>query len=597
MPEAVAGPSAAVGSTASTSSTSSPVRPTAHSSRRASVEPYDSPLREGDSFASYGSGGHETDSHSSPTRARRGNGDLGDIQTVIYSKRDSKGKGKARASEYGHAADVRIPVQVQEGEGEETAADDEAEERRIQENLAKWSKADAERRAALRRSSRLAQTTVVPPPAIPGASNLIRRTSTILRTASQRRKTSGGGGRAGRVTGGLTEEELELAAAGEVQSPVLRSLDSSGRAYKNDSEEGDLASRRDRRKLSLKLDSIVDLTATRDPALQSAGTGRTDFSLPRVGEEGESAEYGQGNDADEGDALRTPTSEHPPRHTTYGNPFSGPSQVSLASTATAGSSSTTNPHAPQHARGGSVFIENLPPLPQSPAEQQRLSQLHNPFATPNTSPVKSSTMPMHSSTALRPIPSSSASSFASSSQRDPDNPFIDVVVTSPSPAKPNASSASLPFRPISLSQQSLVSLHSPPLSPTGPGPAGALAYHRASDPYYSATAGGMNSTTSGHRPSSPAYSASSNPSSPLQGSSSGPRRRRSYDPRSEETAGYDGRPRSQTEDGYSQSRRPQEEEVSWLSWLFCGCLRPENENGMDERDGIVEQRGRTNPME
>lgn len=388
--------------------------------------------------------------------------------------------------------------------------------------------------------------------------------------------------RGGPVSGGLTEEELELAAAGQVHSPVLRSLDPTGRASTTDSADNDdVASRRERRKMSLRLDSDVDLTSqqqAQDPALQSASTARSNFSLPRVGEDA------LGEDDDE-DALRTPTTENPSRHHASGDPFSVTSQLSLASTGTTGSA---NDHqtTPRHTRGGSVFIENLPPLPKSPAEERDRPPL-NPFASPHTSPDKSFSSPrhgsfMHGSTALRPIRSSS--SFAS---RDPDNPFIDVVVTSPSPAKPSASS----FRsgPGSVSHQSFVSLPSPPHSPTRG------ARYSLADPY----SAGISTMSGSYRPPSPAFSASSNPASPLQGGGSGPRRRRSYDPRAEESADYDGRLRRRDlQRDRSQSRQPEaEQQVGWLSWLFCGCLRPENEDGANDREEVLEQRGRTNPME
>lgn len=444
-------------------------------------------------------------------------------------------------------------------------------------NLAKWSKADAERRAALRR--RHGQSTIVPPPAIPGASDLIRRTSTLLRTASQRRRPARG--RSGPGSSGLTEEELELAAAaGRVHSPVLQSFDdAAGRATAPHDDREDLASRRDRRMMSLRLDSNVDLTGTQqDPALQSTSTARSNFSLSRVGEE--FADRDEGNY----DPLKTPTTENPPRQGAYGDPFSAPSQVSLVS---------TDPNTPRHARGGSVFIENLPPLPQSPIAISSAAAA-NPFATPQTSPVKGSNQPhptIRGSMALRPI--QSTSSFAS---RDPDNPFIDVVVTSPSPAKPNVSSHS---RPGSTSRQSLVSLRSssPPGSPTR-AEAGAR-WSPGMDPYSAAHVAAAAGPMSGYRPPSPAYSASSNPASPLQGS--GPRRRRSYDPRTEESATYDGRKRDDLARRGSPSQprelQPEHEPVGWLSWLFCGCLRPENEDGAGDRDAVVEQRGRTNPME
>ncbi|GAA5876624.1 hypothetical protein JCM3774_006005 [Rhodotorula dairenensis] len=577
MSDAVAGPSSSTSAEAPHSE-SSPVRISRSAGRP--VEPYDSPLREGDPFGSRGTAGQATEPHTSHGIPARG-GDQ--IETVIYSKRDSKGKGKATAIEHQHVLpEVRIPVQaVAETDAGADAdhADDEAEERRIQENLAKWSKADSERRAALRR--RHGQSTIVPPPAIPGASDLIRRTSTLLRTASQRRRPARG--RSGPSSSGLTEEELELAvAAGRVHSPVLPLFnDAARRTTTHTATEGeDLAARRDRRMMSLRLDSNVDLATQQDPALQSASAARSTYSLSRVGEE----------IADD-DPLKTPTSENPPpRHAYPGDPFSGPSsQVSLVST-----DSTT----PRHTRGGSVFIENLPPLPQSPMAISPAAA-KNPFATPQTSPVKSSDQPhpaIRGSAALRPIQSSS--SFSS---RDPDNPFIDVVVTSPSPAKPpnlSAPSSSGHTRPGSTSQHSLVSLHSsPPRSPTR----ATTRRSYATDPYPADTAGAADDTMSGYRPPSPAYSASSNPASPLQGTS-GPRRRRSYDPRTDESATYDGR---RGRDGLAGRGSPQLEdqqrqselEVGWLSWLFCGCLRPENEDGARDRDAVIEQRGRTNPME
>lgn len=92
---------------------------------------YDSPLREGDSFASYGSASRETDVDSSPKRG--GDGDLGEIQTVTYTKRrsasDRKGKGRAVESTY-RPDDIRIPVEADEVIQDEE--DEEAEAKRIE---------------------------------------------------------------------------------------------------------------------------------------------------------------------------------------------------------------------------------------------------------------------------------------------------------------------------------------------------------------------------------------------------------------------------------------------------------------------------------
>lgn len=324
----------------------------------------------------------------------------------------------------------------------------------------------------------------------------------------------------------MTEEELELAAAGQIP---LRNSHGPGVA----SDEPDagpssptLASRREQRKLSLRLDSNVDLTSPTDPSLRSAGTARSDLALSQIDEE-----------------LNGP------------DPFSPVVQQTL-----------------RQARGGSVFIENLPPLPQTPSAIE-VSQ--NPFATPQTSPDKASTRDRRLTGGMAPLyPVPSASSSSSFAPRQSENPFIDVVVTSPSPAKyPASRTGSVPrSRPASTSQQSLVSMYPPPLSPSN-----AHEY-----PY-----GEQASMAYGYRPSSPAYSSSSNPASPLQGN--GPRRRRSYEPR------IDMAPtsRSGTRD---RPDRSQDAETGWLSWLMCGCLRPENDDDGLERE-VIEQRGRTNPNE
>lgn len=130
MSDAVAGPS----STSAVAPHSSPVR-ISHSASR-SVEPYDSPLREADAFVEYDT--PKQSAEASGSRARHGIPARDGIETVIYSRRDSKGKGKAAAAAYDHVPpDVRIPVQVEaeSASGADAAADadEEAEERRIQE--------------------------------------------------------------------------------------------------------------------------------------------------------------------------------------------------------------------------------------------------------------------------------------------------------------------------------------------------------------------------------------------------------------------------------------------------------------------------------
>lgn len=322
----------------------------------------------------------------------------------------------------------------------------------------------------------------------------------------------------------MTEEELELAAAGQIP---LRNSRGPGVASDTSSagpSSPTLASRREQRKMSLRLDSNVDLTSPIDPSLTSAGTARSDLTLSQIDE----------------DANRA-------------DPFAHAAQQTL-----------------RQARGGSVFIENLPPLPQTPSAVE-VSQ--NPFATPQTSPDKASARDRRLTSGMAPIHPvhSASSSFAPGHT---ENPFIDVVITSPSPAKyPASRSGPAPrSRPASDSQQSLVSMYSPPLSPS----------HATEYPY-----GARTKMDYGNRPSSPAYSSSSNPASPLQGS--GPRRRRSYEPR----ADIAPTSRSEARNGRKQA---QDTETGWLSWLLCGCLRPENNDDGFERE-VTEQRGRTNPNE
>lgn len=554
MSSAVAGPSSAAtpprrAQPNGTSSPSSSARPHGHSAASTSpVKVHDSPLREDTSFASYGSGGRETDLDFEESAA---GGDLGGGgRTLVYSApRDRKGKGRAHAyhsPEQHRHYESRIPVHLdptaEDGSGEdlEDDEDEEAEARRIEEvsahgcvhclycslnrspcppqNLAKWAKADADRRAALRRSSRLAPSPVVAPPALPGAGELLRKTSTILGSGRKRRKPAGG------AAPGLTEEELELAAAGEIPSPVAHSLRASVTDAGGSEEDVSLAARRERRNLHLRLDSNVDRTPPADPELRSADTARSGVSL---------------RSGDDEEDLLTPTGEQPSSTSTYRDPFSAPSD----------SSATTSRPALRQARGGSVFIENLPPLPQTPSS---VDTSRDPFATPEASPVKASSGHFAAIRGLppnRPLASPSAASFVS--RHAETNPFIDVVVTGPTPAKPSRGSRDQ------------------------------AATAAGADPYAAAAA-----MMADQRAPSPAHSISSDPASPLQGP--GPRRRRSHGPPADPYSRERGR----------EAGRSDPSEVGWLSWLFCGCLRPEND---DEGGGYgaedVDQRGRTNPME
>ncbi|GAA5859127.1 hypothetical protein JCM8547_004013 [Rhodosporidiobolus lusitaniae] len=344
------------------------------------VESYDSPLKErhapGDS--SYSHGGQETDL----AEVDVGGEGLQEAATRSTPRRD-KGKGKAvDEGDYGRVEldDRRSPdEQLEDPEPEEV--DEEAEARRIQENLALWSRAETKRRAEVRRSSTFVTPSFPSPPPvpIPSASNLIRRTSTLLRTASKRRGNA-------RDFAGLDAEEMELGGTGEI-TPV-----------KGDGVGG----RRGRRKLSVVIDSGRD------------GTSASTHGLPRVGEE-----------EDEPDPARTPTASshtHPHPDTTpsstsrvaalsppLNNPFSpsNASFVSLASTKTAASS--------RAAKTGSRFVEDLPALSLSPTSEAPHSQTlagGNPFGTPTT-PTGGASLPF-------------------STRHPPASPFVDtIVVTSP----------------------------------------------------------------------------------------------------------------------------------------------------------------------
>ncbi|BGP34040.1 hypothetical protein JCM10296v2_005855 [Rhodotorula toruloides] len=436
-------------------------------SRSASVtfEPYDSPLKPEHAGSTYASGGQETD-----LAEEDEDGDLG----VRPSRRD-KGKGRAVDQE-GQLASMRtlngeVKLQMEE---EADQVDEAAEERRVQENLARWSRADAKRRASLRRSTKLVYPSLPSPPPLPPASTLIRRTSTLLRTGSTRR----------RGTGSVHAEELELAGAGQAG-------------------ESSVSDRRGRRRLSVKIDSGRD--GSLDEQSEASPAPQDTKGFARMAEEDE-------------ELAQTPTSGRPSADSAQ-NPFSS-SNASFATFDTAQTQKTI-----RTTRTGSRFVEDLPPLPQSPPSPSS-SVNRDPFASPRASPSK------------------------------PSHHIVDVIVTQPTPSRP------IPFsRP---SQQSIATFAS------------------TAGPSFASEATTMTYLRQLGRPDSPeAYSTCS---SPLASPGFGRRRR---------SSGREGSSRSDSDDSYGRQGPEKEEDIGWLDWLLCGCLR----TGTGQRDEEVEQQGRTNPME
>ncbi|BGP02004.1 Serine/arginine repetitive matrix 1 [Rhodotorula toruloides ATCC 204091] len=304
--------------------------PTFSRSASVTLEPYDSPLKPEHAGSTYASGGQETD-----LAEEDEDGDLG----VRPSRRD-KGKGRA-VDEEGQPGSMRsangeVKIQMEE---EADQVDEAAEERRVQENLARWSRADAKRRASLRRSTKLVYPSLPSPPPLPPASTLIRRTSTLLRTGSTRR----------RGTGSVDAEELELGGAGQAGG------------------ESSVSDRRGRRRLSVKIDSGRD--SSPDEQSEASPAPQNTQGFARLAEEDE-------------ELAQTPTSERPSADSAQ-NPFSS-SNASFATFDTAQSQKTI-----RTTRTGSRFVEDLPPLPQSPPSPSS-SVDRDPFASPHASPSKPS---------------------------------------------------------------------------------------------------------------------------------------------------------------------------------------------------------------
>ncbi|BGP26411.1 hypothetical protein JCM10295v2_005364 [Rhodotorula toruloides] len=303
--------------------------PTFTRSASVTLEPYDSPLKPEHAGSTYASGGQETD-----LAEEDDNGDLG-----VRPSRREKGKGRAVHLQEGRARTIEGEVHIQMEE-ERDEIDEAAEERRVQENLARWSRADAKRRASLRRSTKLVYPSIPSPPPLPPASTLLRRTSTLLRTGSTRR----------RGAGGADTEELELGGTGRAGG------------------ESSVADRRGRRRLSVKIES------GRDGSLDEHSE-----AFPEDGDAKGSVK-GFARLAEEDEKLaQTPTSERPSAGSAQ-NPFSS----SNASFATFDISQTQRTI--RTTRTGSRF-EDLPPLPQSPPSPS-FSVSRDPFASPHTSPSK-----------------------------------------------------------------------------------------------------------------------------------------------------------------------------------------------------------------
>ncbi|GAA5961894.1 hypothetical protein JCM21900_006360 [Sporobolomyces salmonicolor] len=296
-------------SSSSFSSLSSP-----RSRRPPATDPYDLP-RPTTSLPipnplSYASGGQETDFQDE--------GDLG--ARAIPQAAKGKGRAQEPRERYGKAGrgggGRPGPEEAGEGEGEGVEVDEAAEERKVQENLARWSRAEQKRRASIRRSSQFVTPSLPPlpsPPPVPSAATLMRRTSTLVRKASRGRRRRKGASVVGLGLG--DGEELEL--SGEMQG-------------------GGVAARRGRRKLSVKIAQGRDGSRERPSVV----------ALAEVGE-------APANDLDDGDedALRTPTASTMPT----------PNLPSSVASSTTPALTPSNASFASLSRMTSRFVEDLPP--------------------------------------------------------------------------------------------------------------------------------------------------------------------------------------------------------------------------------------------
>ncbi|BGP18588.1 hypothetical protein JCM10213v2_006654 [Rhodosporidiobolus nylandii] len=302
-----------------------------------------------------------------------------------------------------------------------------------------------------------------------------------------------------------------------------------------------VAGRRGRRKLSVMIDSGRDGTG--------AGSSPT---LPGVGEAEEEEALDPARTPTASSAAATPTSSTFAVHSAAAptaaplppDPFSptNASRVSLSSTA-------TSPFVPSSGRPEktvSRFIEDLPPLPLSPP-----SERSNPFMTPTT-PNAAEQLPF-SMDAVEERLEGTPRPAAAGGER---NPFNDVVVISPPSSPPPAGAR-------------------PPLHTKG-SQRSVLTFASSTAPSFAAPSLSLAPTMSIPEPSFPL-----SPSPPL---SPGARRRRPFtaasSPSFDDPLHYPRGNESGTQ-------------IGLLDWLLCGCFRA----GGGQRDGGVEQQGRTNPME
>lgn len=124
----------------------------------------------------------------------------GDLSSRVYSRLDDQGEGVITSGGSQDRGKWKGKAKVDHNQSdrqgdrheEEDEVDPEIEERRIRENLAKWSQADRKRRASIRRQSQFVTPTInLPnPPPVPSASALIRRTSTMVRKRTMGRGLS-----------------------------------------------------------------------------------------------------------------------------------------------------------------------------------------------------------------------------------------------------------------------------------------------------------------------------------------------------------------------------------------------------------------------
>ena len=303
-------------------------------------------------------------------------------------------------------------------------------------------------------------------------------------------------------------------------------------------EEG-VAGRRARRKLSVKVGAAEGSATT---LVDSSRPGGGEGGLAQVGEDDEAVRAGAPPRPPPGErlslddaALVTPTSTH---HAS--NPFSpsNASFVSLESTAT-----------DRTARTASRFIEDLPVLPSSAP------------STPQGSPTKHST---------------------STTGAGGANPFLDVVVTSPTPTRPGALSLrtgsshtlhTVTSNASTVNTTTTTSFGAPaPPPPRTPSPAWSSNH---STPFSSP---GLYTPTNARqrRPSPRTTMPSMRAASPSPSTAS---------------SAYGAQQQQRRRGG--EAADEDEDVIGWLDWLLCGCFRV----GDGQRDGRIEQQGRTNPME